>query len=97
MDASNRFFVVPRKRYLYRTPKGGRLKGDMRKDRKTSPFTTFWFCDVGGALASKRGRIAKKAAKVGSCRLALRADQIPVEVLDAKDPRRTGGHDRRGR
>jgi hypothetical protein len=42
LEAASRFYVVPRKRYLYRAPKGARLKGDVRKDRKTSPFTTFW-------------------------------------------------------
>ena len=45
------FYVAPRKRYRYRTPKGGRDQGSMRKDRKTAPFVTFWYCSLGSSVS----------------------------------------------
>lgn len=85
------FYLVPRKRYLYRTPKGGRSKDDMRKDRKTSPFTTFWYCGVGGALREKRALIIKKAGRTSDpVIVAPRREAIPSVVLDPNDPMRRG-------
>ena len=42
--SSNRpFFVVPKKRYNYWSPKGaGRGNPKVRKDGRTSPFVTLW-------------------------------------------------------
>jgi hypothetical protein len=38
------FFVVPRKRYNYWTPRGvSRNNAKVRKDGRTSPFVTFWY------------------------------------------------------
>jgi len=61
-------FILPARRYLYRTPKGGRDKDCMRKDRKTSPFITFWYCDIDSQGCKTEGcTIVKKRANIPRC------------------------------
>jgi hypothetical protein len=37
------FYIAPKKRYLYSTPKGRR---QMKSAKYTSPFPTFWYCNL---------------------------------------------------
>lgn len=74
--ASKLSFILPARRYLYRTPKGGRDKSCMRKDRKTSPFITFWYCH-----ADSRG------CRLQGCTLKTRAN-IPALFLPETKPRK---------
>ena len=53
VNAPNYFYIWSEKRYLYKSPKGGREKGAVRKDRKTSPFVSFWYCSFGAAQSSR--------------------------------------------
>jgi hypothetical protein len=37
------FYITPKKRYLYTTPKGRR---QIKSSKFTSPFPTFWYCSL---------------------------------------------------
>lgn len=41
-SSSNPFFVLPARRYSYCAPAGARSD----REQKTSPFISFWFCDL---------------------------------------------------
>jgi hypothetical protein len=51
-EARAPFFAVPKKRYMYWSPKGAcRDNPKVRKDGRTSPFVTLWYVPKTAALA----------------------------------------------
>lgn len=82
----NLFFIVPKKRYLYTTPKGRRQK---KTAKFTSPFPTFWFCgnfptEVSSYLAKELKSNSSKYEAV----FAKNFNEIPFEAASENDPRK---------
>ena len=76
--ATHPFFLVPSKRYRYQTPKGGRASSAMRKDRKTAPFVTFWYCSFGKSFTAKQRNAALKEFEYW-----LSAERFQIEHSEA--------------
>jgi len=94
------FYIVPRKRYYYWTPRGRRsdVSGSGSKAKthghtnaalgaRTSPFISFWYC---GGLPSKA---VKRLRPPEGCVLARSLDELPAGVRDESDPRRWQGRE----
>ena len=75
------FFVAPKKRYIYHTPKGLRADSD---DGKTSPFITFWFCFCQGW--NKEAYSICEKDKIPGTLLARETKDLPMTYLDQFDP-----------
>jgi hypothetical protein len=56
------FYIVPKKRYIYTPPPGFRDKKKSDTHKKSSPFTSMWYC--WGGSDGNNGRLIKKAMEV---------------------------------
>ena len=74
------FYVAPKKRYVYATPKGFREDDD----GKTSPFTTFWFIHCGSHTQQAFNHCEKAA--IPGVHLARDTRFLPMTYLDQFDP-----------
>jgi len=100
------FYIAPRKRYNYWTPRGRRSDltsgGAKAKTHghtnaalgiRTSPFVSFWYC--GGFGPALRKRVTPPEG----CELCWSTEELPPGVLSESDPRRKvwggGGADTR--
>ena len=92
------FYVVPRKRYHYWTPRGRRADvasgGAKAKSHghtnaalgaRTSPFVSFWY---GAAFPPA---LRAQLPRPDGCVVCLRAEALPPSVLADSDPQRWGG------
>mmetsp|Transcript_3862 Transcript_3862/g.10939 ORF Transcript_3862/g.10939 Transcript_3862/m.10939 type:complete len:315 (-) Transcript_3862:1185-2129(-) len=74
--SASAFYVAPQKRYTYSAPKSRRDASQMRVDRKMSPFTSFWFCNLAG-MEAERARLFEDVGAVPvSCRLVQGVRQL---------------------
>jgi len=78
--AQKPFYIAPKKRYTYLTPKGLR-KDD---DGKTSPFVTFWFTHC-GSFTNQAFQSCQRAETPG-VHLARETRLLPMTYLDQFDP-----------
>jgi len=76
------FYIVPKNRYLYWTPKG---RHQQKSKDKTSPFITFWYINIGPTVevALKWLSDQQKTNYI----LAKKLSQLPEHVLDPNDIR----------
>ena len=96
--AQSPFYVVPRKRYHYWTPRGRRADvasgGAKAKTHghtnaalgvRTSPFVSFWY---GAAFPPA---LRAQLPRPDGCVVCMRAEALPPGVLADSDPQRWGG------
>ena len=84
LDQDRFFYVCPRRRYRYDTPKGRRQK---KSGKYTSPFASFWFIRVGDD-AMARVVSGKTVVARSECCLARRAREVPLAVRPDNDARK---------
>jgi hypothetical protein len=72
------FYIAPKKRYTYSTPKGFREDDD----GKTSPFVTFWFIHCG----TLTNQAYSNCQGVEGIHLARETRSLPMTYLDQFDP-----------
>lgn len=90
-SSSSPFYIAPRKRYNYWTPRGRReditTGGAKSKTHghtnaalgvRTSPFVSFWYC---GGIGAK---IRKQILPPDGCLLCWSVDNLPPAVKDCK-------------
>lgn len=83
-SSSGPFYVAPKQRYQYLTPKGRRQQ---KSAKVTSPFPTFWYCS-GGALLPRRSIPALLDTRV-RVDVSLGAPSLlPLVVLPDSDPKK---------
>ena len=74
------FYIAPKKRYVYATPKGFREDDD----GKTSPFTTFWFIHCGEYTQQAFTKCTTPA--IPGVHVARETRLLPMTYLDQFDP-----------
>ena len=86
--AAQYFYIAPKKRYLYLTPKGRRQQ---KSGKVTSPFCTFWYCHVPPASASAMRIRELVRANVDASQVDVSfgtPSHLPLLQLDERDERK---------
>lgn len=78
---NNIFFVVPRTRYLYTTPKSRRQR---KSSKYTSPFPSFWYC----CMRQYNSNCIRSANQLPSNIVCTSARTLPANMLSDYDERK---------
>lgn len=97
VHAGGVFYLVPRKRYHYWTPRvllRGKHTHTGTLGERTSPFVSFWYVGLGrGHTEDLVAWWRSSSPRSDAVQLARSREQLPVSVLDANDPRRKKARD----
>lgn len=84
VSKSDMFYVSPCSRYQYTTPKGRRQR---KSAKKTSPFPTFWYCNLGKHQECILREIAKDSSN-STFNLSKSVGSLPAAVWCETDARK---------
>jgi len=62
------FYLVPKKRYVYKPPKDFRTKKESDVHKKSSPFVSMWY--VWGGSKERNDRLMDACRRLKNCELA---------------------------
>jgi hypothetical protein len=80
-SSNNMFFIVPRNRYLYTTPKSRRQR---KSGKFTSPFPSFWYC----CMRQYNASCIKSVSQQPSTIVCTSTRSLPANMLSDYDDRK---------